>query len=147
MRTAIVYISGGGNTKALADLIQENLFDHEVELLKMEDISAKVLEDYDGIILGCYSWDGTGLPPKAEDFLEELEDNDINLTDKVTAVFGTGETNFSHFCIAVDIFASFFDHFSKLCVTLKVEQLYQDSDIVKVEKFCEIYENNMKGRP
>lgn len=148
MRIALVYHSAGGNTKALAEAIASRI--SGVDVFRMSEFDVRDLMDYDGLIVGAYTWGDGDLPAKAVVFYEALYDTD--LSHLTTAIFGTGETNYRVFCGAVDIFADLLNDRSNLAVTLKVEQMYQPSDIDRIDKFCKIFLNklhlnNMDKRP
>ncbi|CAI8981669.1 MULTISPECIES: flavodoxin domain-containing protein [Bacillus] len=92
----IAFASMSGNTESIADLIKVSLdaFNHEVELKEMEGMDAEELLEYDGIILGSYTWGDRELPFEAEDFHDDLEG--IDLAGKKVAVFGSGESKVMH---------------------------------------------------
>lgn len=135
MRTAIVYHSAGGNTRALAEKISCYL--PKASLFHVSEFNVHSLSEYDGLIVGVYTWGDGDLPAKMIPFYEELEAQD--LSHLTTAVFGTGETNYQHFCRGVDYFRDMLYARSNLSVTLKVEQMYQDADLIRIEKFTKIF--------
>jgi flavodoxin I len=140
MRTAIVYHSAGGNTKALAEVIASYL--PEAKIFKVAEFDPTTLSNYDGLIIGTYTWSDGDLPAKMISFYEELEANDIS--HLVTGVFGTGETNYHHFCGAVNQFRDMLYVHSSLAVTLKIEQMYQAADLPRIEKFTDIFEQTLQ---
>lgn len=147
MKTAIVYTSTSGNTRALTEKIADTIRDRVggiVELFDVVHLNIEKLYEYDAIVIGSYTWGNGVLPKVMKPFYEKL--NEMDLSDKVTAVFGTGETNYRHYCKAVDIFRDLLKDISDLAVTLKVEQLYQNSDLARVEKFCDLLHNRMVTR-
>lgn len=144
MRIAIVFHSAGGNTKALADTISAELNGNQVDVFRMRDFDVSCLARYDGLVVGTYTWGDGDLPARAKSFFANLEESD--LSHLVTAVFGTGETNYRAYCGAVDRFAELLYMRSLLAVTLKVEQMYQPSDLERIKKFCTIFESNL-GQP
>jgi flavodoxin I len=68
----------------------------------MDREDAEVLLQYDGILLGSYTWGDGELPFEAEDFYDQFDDLDLN--GKVVGCFGSGDHAYPHFCAAVDIF-------------------------------------------
>jgi len=132
---AIVYHSAGGNTKAIAEAIAS--FMPESQLFRVSEVDIPKLTAFDGLIVGTYTWGNGELPEKMVAFFQELEA--LDLTHTVTAVFGSGETNYKHFCGAVDIFRDMLFAKSRLAVTLKIEQMYQDSDYVKIKRFTSLF--------
>lgn len=139
MRTLLVYHSSGGNTEALMNEINSRL--SNVDVFKVTDLNFEIIKNYDGLIVGTYTWGNGNLPDEMVKFYYKL--HDIDLRNMVTAVFGTGETSFKNYCKAVDIFRDLFKEVSELSVTLKIEQLLNENDMNRVEKFCELYNNRI----
>lgn len=102
-KVIIAYASMSGNTEEIADLIKNSLeiYSININLKEIEHMNATELLDYDGIILGSYTWGDGELPYETEDFYEELLDLDLN--GKIVSVFGSGDTAYPKFCAAVDI--------------------------------------------
>lgn len=140
MRIALVYHSSGGNTKALAEIIT-GLMPLNIDVFQMKDFDAVELEKYEGLIVGSYTWGDGDLPVRAKQFYQKLEYLDVS--HLTTAVFGTGETNYRVFCGAVDKFAALLNQKSNLVVTLKIEQMYQLTDVERIQKFCSIYTSKL----
>jgi flavodoxin I len=134
MRIAIVYHSGGGNTHALAMEIAARL--PEAEVFRVKDFDVTTVTEYDGLLVGTYTWGNGDMPHRMVPFYRSLEDLDIRHLK--TAVFGTGETGYKHYCKSVDDFRDMLFAKSELVATLKVEQMLQDSDLPRIEKLCEI---------
>lgn len=61
MKVLIIYYSRGGTTKKMAEIIAEEIrkSDIEVKLISADIASAKDMLDYDGIIIGSPTYDGT----------------------------------------------------------------------------------------
>lgn len=147
MKTAIIYTSTSGNTRALTERIAETIRERVGGIVEMFDVvhlNVEKLYEYDAIVIGSYTWGNGVLPKVMKPFYDKL--NEMDLSDKVTAVFGTGETNYRYYCRAVDIFRDLLHEISDLAVTLKVEQLYQNSDLARVEKFCDLLKARMELR-
>ena len=142
MKTAIVYHSAGGNTKALAEAIFSFL--PEAELFRIKDFDLSTISQYEGLLVGTYTWGDGDLPAKIVPLYEELEVAQV--TPLVTGVFGTGETNYNHFCGAVNQFRDMLFANTQLAVTLKIEQMYQDSDLSRIKKFTEIYKAKLRAQ-
>ncbi|WNV81188.1 flavodoxin [Bacillus atrophaeus] len=98
----LVYATMSGNTEAMADLIEKGLKDAEAEVDRYEamDIDAELLNDYDHIIMGAYTWGDGDLPDEFLDIADEMEE--LNFAGKKFAVFGSGDTSYEFFCGAVD---------------------------------------------
>lgn len=143
MKTVIVYASTSGNTRALTEEIAKGI-GGIVDMFEVSTIDVDILKNYDAIVIGSYTWGNGDLPTVMKPFYNKLMSMD--LSDKVTAVFGTGESNYRHFCRAVDIFRDLLKDISDLAVTLRVEQLYQHGDLDRVGKFCNLLKARMDSR-
>jgi flavodoxin I len=143
MKIAIVYHSGGGNTKALAQSIASYL--PEADLFRINEFDLHTLSDYDGLLIGTYTWGDGDLPNRMLPFYEHLET--ASISHMVTGVFGTGETNYNRFCGAIDRFRDMLYVQTQLAVTLKIEQMYQESDLPRIQKFANIFEAKLTNCP
>ncbi|MFJ5622581.1 flavodoxin domain-containing protein [Peribacillus loiseleuriae] len=142
MKTAIVYHSAGGNTKSLAEAIFSFL--PEAKLFGIKDFDLSTISQYEGLLVGTYTWGDGDLPAKIIPLYEEMEVAQV--PHLVTGVFGTGETNYNHFCGAVNRFRDMLFANTQLAVTLKIEQMYQDSDLYRIKKFTEIYKAKLTAQ-
>ena len=99
----VVYASMTGNTEEMANAIAEGAKETGVEVVSKEsfDASAAELSEYDGIIIGAYTWGDGELPDEFLDFYEEMDA--LDLRGKKAAVFGSGDTSYEIYCGAVDI--------------------------------------------
>jgi flavodoxin I len=80
----IIFASMSGNTEEMANTIAEGITEiSDVSIEKidiMDGPEASMLEDYDGIILGAYTWGDGELPDDFLDFYEDM--NHIDLTGR-----------------------------------------------------------------
>ncbi|MGB3570261.1 MAG: flavodoxin [Priestia megaterium] len=99
----LAYASMSGNTEAIADLIEEELVKHGLHVKRAEvyDIDASDLVSAESIIFGAYTWGDGELPDDFLDLYDEMDD--IDLTQKQMAVFGSGDSSYDVFCGAVDL--------------------------------------------
>ncbi|WP_442602847.1 flavodoxin [Paenibacillus sp. KN14-4R] len=99
----MVYASLSGNTETMADEVAAGIRGQGGQLTVCEAYNANAADllQYDGIVLGAYTWGDGELPDDFLDFFEELDD--IDLTGKKAAVFGSGDTSYPMFCAAVDL--------------------------------------------
>jgi flavodoxin I len=99
----IVYASMTGNTEELATLIGEGIqrVGASIEIKDILEVDTSELEDYEGILLGAYTWGDGELPDEFLDFYQEMDG--LNLAGKVTAVFGSCDSAYEHYGGAVDI--------------------------------------------
>jgi len=98
----MVYASMSGNTEEIALAIAEGVREEgaELEIKEVTQVTAKELEEFDGILLGSYTWGDGELP---DEFLEFYDNMDgVDLTGKIAGVFGSGDHAYIHFCAAVD---------------------------------------------
>ncbi|MDO3413060.1 flavodoxin [Saccharibacillus sp. CPCC 101409] len=102
-KLVLIYASMTGNTEEMSELITNGIEEAggEVTIKLAEDCEADILLDYDGIILGAYTWGDGELPDEFLDFYEELDD--LDLAGKKAAVFGSGDTVYEQFAKAVDL--------------------------------------------
>jgi flavodoxin I len=99
----MVYASMTGNTEEMADLFAKGIKETGTELVVKEvlDASPSELQEYDGIVLGAYTWGDGELPDEFLDFYDDLEN--IDLTGKKAAVFGSCDSNYRKYGAAVDL--------------------------------------------
>ncbi|UUX33844.1 flavodoxin [Fundicoccus culcitae] len=136
----IVFASLTGNTEQMADIVAEALESHgiNVEVYDCMQADAQDFLDYDICIVGSYTYGVDGvLPDEMIDFHEEL--GELDLTDKVFGVFGSGDDFYEVFCAAVDFFEQ---QFLKTGATLggpsvKVNLDAEEEDIVRLEALAD----------
>lgn len=104
-KALIIYGSTTGNTETTAQTIAGILADQNVEATIKDVTSASTADldgDYDLYLLGSSTW-GDDEIELQEDFAEFYEGMaGLNLGDKKMAVFGCGDSSYTHFCGAVD---------------------------------------------
>jgi len=104
-KTLIVYGSTTGNTESVAETIQKILAEQNIDvaLQNAADIQAQDLANgYDAVLLGSSTWGDEEIELQ-DDFIplyESLEQ--AGLKGKKVAVFGCGDSSYTHFCGAVD---------------------------------------------
>ncbi|WP_062106994.1 flavodoxin [Bacillus niameyensis] len=140
----ILYASLTGNTEEIAEILHEELQKHGCVVRKKSFdqgfIDAKELAEYDGILFGTYTYDEGSLPFEVEDFYEDLDS--VDLKGKVVSVFGSGDTFYAHFALAVDTMAEKFADLGAKVVgeRLKIELDPDEKDRKKcreiVDEFC-----------
>ncbi|MGO4271875.1 flavodoxin [Paenibacillus sp. TAF58] len=101
-RIIIVFASMTGNTEEMADAIAEGLKEAGFEpvVKNVIDTSAEEITHYDGIILGSYTWGDGDLADDFLDFYDELDA--IRLDGKKAAAFGSCDSSYSEYGVAVD---------------------------------------------
>jgi flavodoxin I len=133
----MVYASMTGNTLKMAEALEEGIRAEgvDIEVKEAVDTFAAELENYDGILLGAYTWGDGELPDEFLDFYDEMDG--LDLTGKKAAVFGSCDSGYSHYGAAVDILTEKLKELGADVVLegLKIELTPSDSD----KKICENY--------
>ncbi len=126
-KTIIVYGSETGNTESVAEEIASALkaADFDVTLKEVTQASVGDLSDYDLILLGSSTWGEEEKELQADmvDFYDDLEGAD--LSGKPAAAFGCGDSDYTHFCGAVDLLE---ERLEQIGATLLDEGLRIDGD-------------------
>jgi len=137
MKTIIVFASMTGNTEWIADSIANELRrngDH-VEIKDAFDAYAEELTSYDRILVGSYTWGDGDLPDEMLGFFEDLQKTD--LTGKLAAAFGSGDSFYDSFAGAVDLLEETLKEQGCEIVTkgLKVDQESEE----RMEALCQSF--------
>lgn len=110
-KVLIVYASLTGNTRAGAEILQAAFeeLNADVDVIESYDADPFDYQEYDINVVGTYTYGmNANLPDEIVDFYEELED--VDLTDKVYGVFGSGDTFYvGKYCLCVDYFEEQFE--------------------------------------
>ncbi|MBD8005625.1 flavodoxin [Bacillus norwichensis] len=99
----LVFTSMSGNTEMMAEAIADGVGEagRKLDVIDiMDGGEAADLENYDGILLGTYTWADGELPDEFLDFYEEMDN--VNLTGKKAAAFGSCNSAFPQYGAAVD---------------------------------------------
>lgn len=102
-KVIMVFTSMTGNTEEMAEAIAEGVREQgaELDVKEVLDATATELEEYDGILLGAYTWGDGELPDDFLDFYDKLDS--VDLTGKKAAVFGSCDSSYEKYGAAVDI--------------------------------------------
>lgn len=122
MPTALlIYASFTGTTLEIAEILQEEL-EHlgiQTELKECTQAYADEFLDYDICVVATYTYGSDGaIPEESEDFFYEMEE--VDLTEKIFGVLGSGDLIYKKFCPAVD---DFDEQFEKSGATRGAEKL------------------------
>lgn len=134
MRILIAYLSYSGNTKEVAELIEEYL-KVDFNQIDMHQIGVDApidAEVYDYIFLGTFTWEYGLTPEEVKDFVLEVGYKPENV-----AVFGTGDTQFGGdelYCLAVDKLTKFYH---SPWPGLKIEQSPRGSQEKSIHRWLE----------
>tara|TARA_Y100001970_G_scaffold282082_1_gene394199 strand:+ start:689 stop:1192 length:504 start_codon:yes stop_codon:yes gene_type:complete len=89
MKIGIIYGSSTGNTQTAAEIIAENLSEHECTLKDVDGIDVEEFVGYDLLILGISTW-YVGEPQ--DDWIDVLDDMDgADFSGVKFAIFGQGD--------------------------------------------------------
>lgn len=101
----LIYASMSGNTEMMAEEVADGVREAGIDLDVldiMDGPEASDLENYDGILLGTYTWGDGEIPDDFLDFYDEIDN--VDLTGKSAAVFGSCDSSYPEYGAAVDIF-------------------------------------------
>ncbi|GAA3409886.1 flavodoxin [Paenibacillus hodogayensis] len=123
MKVIVVFASMTGNTEDMADAVAEGIREAgaEVVLKNVLDANASELTQYDAFVLGAYTWGDGELPDEFLDFYDELDD--LDLSGKYSAVFGSADSSYPEFGKAVDLLVEKLEEMDtvRIAPPLKVE--------------------------
>lgn len=137
----VLYASTTGNTELMADAIANYLLSNQhdvtIKTFDFDPIYIEELADYDAILIGTHTWDDGDLPYEIEDFYDELEN--VNIKNKVFAVFGSADSFYDTYGGAIDLLG---DRIEKLGGSLfeerlKVDLAPNDHDLSSCKQFAE----------
>ncbi|HET7658222.1 MAG TPA: flavodoxin [Bacillales bacterium] len=99
----MVYASMSGNTEDMANEMIDGIKELglEIDVVEAFEADAEILSSYDGILIGTYTWGDGELPDELLDFHEEMQE--LDLTGKKAAVFGSFDWSYGDGGVAVDI--------------------------------------------
>jgi len=104
-KALVVFGSTTGNTENVAeqvgDMLQKSGW--ETTIKNVSDVAAPGLANgFDLVLLGCSTWGDEDIELQ-DDFVPLFDDLDkAGLSGKKVAVFGCGDSSYTHFCGAVD---------------------------------------------
>ncbi|MFD2761090.1 flavodoxin domain-containing protein [Lentibacillus juripiscarius] len=139
-KVLVLYASLTGSTEVMAETITDYIKakDHDVDFksFDFEPIPAKELVNYDGILLGSYSWDDD-IPFEVEDFYQDMDD--VDLSGKLVGTFGSCDSYYDIYGPALDTLATKAEERNSAVYKekLKVELEPDDQDIEHCEQFAE----------
>ncbi|EUJ26881.1 flavodoxin [Listeria cornellensis] len=146
-KVMIVYASMTGNTEEIADILGEELekYDIEVEIEECISVEPEKLLEYDGALIGGYTYDDGELPDEFVDFYEDM--SDVDFSGKVCASFGSGDTFYDEFCLTVDLVEK---RLKQQGATVPVEGLKVDldpdeDDVVRAEAYAKTFADALLG--
>ena len=92
-KIAVVYWSGTGNTKAMADFVAQGISDagKTAEIIQASDFSASQLEEFDAFAFGCPAMGAEEL--EETEFAPMYDEVEPLLGDKKVVLFGSYDWN------------------------------------------------------
>ena len=141
----MVYASMSGNTEMITDIIAHHLDDlgHDVVIksFDFDVIDVDLLQEFDAVLVGTYTWDDGELPYEVEDFYIDLEDSDI--TGQIFGVYGSADSFYDTYGLAIDLVA---DRARNLGATVIEKRLKIDLDPDKEdEQRCARFAKTVSG--
>lgn len=134
----IVFASMTGNTEEIADIVADKLRDLgiDVDVDECTTVDASDFLEADIAIVATYTYGDGELPDEIMDFYEDLAD--LDLSDKIYGVVGSGDTFYDEFCKAVDDFDTVFvsTGATKGAENVKVDLAAEEDDIENLENFA-----------
>ena len=134
----IVFASMTGNTEEIADIVADKLRDLglDVDVDECTTVDASDVLEADIAIVATYTYGDGELPDEIMDFYEDLAD--LDLSDKIYGVVGSGDTFYDEFCKAVDYFDAGFvsTGATKGAENVKVDLAAEEDDIENLENFA-----------
>ncbi|SMO95941.1 flavodoxin [Melghirimyces algeriensis] len=135
-KVLLIYSSMTGNTEEMAEAIAEGVKERaSLEVKDVLEAEATEMIDYDGLLLGAYTWGDGELPDEFLDFYDDMEE--LDLRNKKAAVFGSCDSSYPHFGAAVDILIETLQACGAEVVLpgLKVELSPTDEQITECKQF------------
>lgn len=132
MNVLVCYLTYGGNTEEVAELVQETLLaeGHSVTLYRLESGAIPDVRAHDALFLGTFTYMKGNTPEEVKDFVQ-----DVGYKPPHVYVFGTGDTQYGGdelFCRAADRLATFYE---SPYPPLKIEQSPRGSQEGLVESW------------
>lgn len=105
-KVLVVYASLTGSTEMMAEAMVDHIKeDHDVTVktFDFDPIPAKEMTNYDGILIGSYSWDDD-IPFEVDGFHDDMDE--VDLTGKLVGVFGSCDSYYDIYGPALDTMAT-----------------------------------------
>jgi len=139
VNTIIVFASMSGTTELMAHTIASELTKagDPVTVKDAFEADAEDLMSYERILVGSYTWGDGDLSDEITGFYDELAT--IDLTGKMAAAFGSGDTSYEHFARAVDILEEALktQGCEMIIKSLKIDSWSEDEE--EIEMKCRLF--------
>lgn len=135
----VLYASLTGSTEMMAEAIVEHIQDRHDTVVKTFDfdpIEAKELKNFDGILIGSYSWDDD-IPFEVDGFHDDMDE--VVLTGKLVGVFGSCDSYYDVYGPALETMAMKAEKQNGKVYEekLKIELEPDDKDIEHCKRFAD----------
>jgi len=133
MKIKIIFSTEAGATKEVGELLEKLLVekDHDVKLFEVGYLDQPIILDgFDLVIFGSPTYYGGELETKMAELLPKLI---LDLSLYKVAVFGLGDSGYTHFCGAVEILERWVvDHQGALFIpSLKIDRYPHYPNVIK----------------
>ncbi|UOQ45817.1 flavodoxin [Halobacillus salinarum] len=123
----MLFASMSGNTEEMAEIIKQEAAEQGAAVtayhIDFDEISMEELQNYDAILLGTYTWGDGDLPYEMEDLYDDLQE--VDLTGKITALFGSCDSMYPDYGGAIHKFG---DRFIECGANVVLDYLKVDLD-------------------
>lgn len=138
-RILLLDASMTGSTEIMADAVGDVVKAAGHELVRksfdFDDVDVQELVEYDGVLIGSYSWDDY-LPYEVEDFHDDMDE--VDLTGKLFGLFGSCDSFYEFYGVALEALAEQIPEAGGTVYEekLKVELEPNDDDIKDCQNFA-----------
>lgn len=144
MRIALLYETYSSTTEAVVAIVKEcwDQKGHEVVVSKLQDRMDFTSESYDLVVLATPSWFDRGQEGQPHTAFLSYMDTHVgdDFSGKKFGFIGLGDSNYAHFCLAIDILEDFFTQrgAQKWGETLKLDNFYlnTEEETKKIHDWC-----------
>lgn len=134
MNVLLAYATNSGSTYTVSELVSNTLSEkgHQVDVKNIPEVEHREFGNYDLIIFASPSWDhegNEGYPHS--DFVYFMEGvGDAKYSGKKFAIVGLGDSNYEHFCGAVDHLQEFIKKLEgeEVVEPVKIDQYFMDPE-------------------
>lgn len=135
MKILAIVESLTGNTMSFVEYAEE-VYDDTISIKTVDPfthISDDEWEDYDKVMLGCYTWGMGKMPVEMKEFIIDYRDI---LLEQDVLLFGSGWTVYETYCWAVDGMGIILDNkFPKVKFELRFDSELETEAIETLDKF------------
>lgn len=129
-----------GNTMSFIEYIEESYGDKvSIDIFDPFTFNSPNFDDYDKVLLGCYTWDLGKIPIEMKEFIIDYRED---LLEEDILLFGSGWSVYSTFCRAVDSMNTILDNkFPKAKFELRFDKDLEPEAIEILDRFIKSKDN------